>query len=117
MWRETTKDTKEHLSVAAFVSLSNSGLVCFYAPAITGSTSYIGNQDVAAFSLSLTLLMFFTPSVSSHLRNASAPCFAYTGIPSFQVARPQRTPLNFTPVSPASSNVSLNSALLTPAER
>jgi hypothetical protein len=31
---------------------------------------------VAAFSLPLTLLMFFTPSVSSHLRKASAPCFA-----------------------------------------
>src|SRR5271166_2185822 len=38
-------------------------------------------------------------------------------MPSFQVARPQSTPLNFTPDSPASSSVSLNSALLTPAER
>src|SRR5579862_381718 len=35
----------------------------------------------------------------------------------FQVARPQSTPLNLTPDSPASSSVSLNSALLTPAER
>src|SRR3981081_1137968 len=88
-----------------------------YAPTRAGSASYIECQDVAAFSFSLTLLMFFTPSVPSHLRNAAAPCFAYTGMPSFQVARPQRTPLNFTPDSPASSTVSLNSALLTPADR
>src|SRR6185369_6181218 len=80
-------------------------------------TPYMLCQEVAAFSLSLTLLMFLTPSVSSHFRKASAPCFAYTGIPSFQVARPHRTPLNFTPDSPASSRVSENSALLTPADK
>src|SRR5207302_10385277 len=88
-----------------------------YAPTMAGSTSYIEYHGVAAFRRALTFSMFLTPSVCSHLRKASAPCLAYTGTPSFQVARPQSTPLNFTPDSPANSRASANSALLTPAER
>src|SRR5580700_2919214 len=82
--------------------------------AVTPSFLY---QDDAAFSASFTLLMFFTPSSFSHASNALAPCLAYTGMPSFQVARPQSTPLKVVPLSPASARVSMNSALLTPAER
>ena len=50
-------------------------------------------------------------------RKRLPPFSAKIGMPSFQVARPQSTPLNFTPASSANSRSSMNSGLLTPADR
>src|SRR5690348_642298 len=88
-----------------------------YASAASDFAPYASYHGVAAFRRSFTFWMFFTPSVFIHSTNAFSPCFANTGTPSAQVARPQSTPLNFTPDSAASSSVSENSLLLTPAER
>ncbi len=74
-------------------------------------------HEVAALSALLTFSMFFTPSSFSHASKAFPPFSAKIGMPSFQVARPQSTPLNFTPASFANSRSSMNSALLTPADR
>src|ERR1035437_1912449 len=75
------------------------------------------HQGLAASRASLTFLMFSTPVVSSQSRKALAPCLAKTAMPSFHVTRPQRTPLNLVPDSPASSRVSMKTGLETPAER
>src|ERR1017187_10130711 len=80
-------------------------------------TPYFRYQGLAASSARLTLLMFSTPVVSSHLRKASSPFLAKMAMPSFQVARPQSTPLNLVPDSPASSSVSMKTGLETPADR
>src|SRR6266481_9158657 len=79
--------------------------------------AYFSDHGVAHARLSLMLFMFCTPSVSSHSRSAFAPPRTNTPTPSFQVARPQRTPQKWTPASEASASASLNARLLTPAER
>src|SRR2546423_670820 len=80
-------------------------------------SGYFSDHGVAFFRLSLTLWIFCTPCVSTHLCRASAPPRTKTPTPSFQVARPQRTPQKCTPASVASSRASVKARLLTPAER
>ena len=46
------------------------------ASASTEATPYAAYQELAAFRHSFTLLMFLTPSDSSHCRNAAAPPLA-----------------------------------------
>ena len=58
-------------------------------------------QDVADLIALLTALMFFTPSFDSQSSRALTPLLAYTGMPSFHVARPQSTPEKSVPDSPA----------------
>lgn len=62
-------------------------------------------------------LMLATPSVASQSRRASTPFWAKTGMPSFQVARPQRTPEKAEPASAAISSCSMKTSLSTPALR
>ena len=49
-------------------------------------------QEVAPVSAALTALIFSTPFVDKKSSSAWIPLVAYIGMPSFQVARPQRTP-------------------------
>src|SRR6266436_5535723 len=79
--------------------------------------AYFSDHGVAHARFSLILFMFCAPSVSSHSRSAFSPPRTNTPTPSFQVARPQRTPQYWTPASQASERASLNARLLTPAER
>src|SRR5580700_165651 len=83
-----------------------------YAGTGAPSLAYHGVADLVA---SFTVLMFFTPSFDSQSSSALAPLLAYTGMPSFQVARPQSTPEKSVPASAAMCSDSTNCALLTPA--
>jgi len=87
--------------------------VCSWLIHLRGSFS---NHGVAALRLSLMLRMFCTPGFSSHsevhpLRHGQTPLR-----PSFQVARPQRTPQKRTPASRPARGLN-ERAVAPPAER
>src|SRR6185436_4042788 len=86
-------------------------------PAYAEAAPSLADQGLAPLIAAFTALMLVTPSFESQSSSAFTPCLAYTGMPSFHVARPHSTPEKSTPASLAMRSDSVNCALLTPALR